>query len=109
MTVQVIILKNNDAIISELEERDDIPDCVLINPKVICKNYVYDERDHIPEKSLEFGEELFSHSKSAAVYLTLDNFSDYTYQKQILIRSDDIFTIVEPREDLLKFYREMVG
>jgi len=39
----------------------------------------------------------------------LDNYIEYTYQKQIPIRSADIMTIVDPRDDLLKYYREVVG
>jgi hypothetical protein len=109
MTVKVLILKNNYEVISEIEEREDEDaDCVLINPKMIVKNYVYDDKDLPPVNALEFGTEQFSRD-TAKVYLTLDNFIPYTYQKQIPIRSADIFTIVEPREDLLKYYREVIG
>mgnify|MGYP006266384431 CR=1 FL=1 len=109
MTVRVLILQNNNEIISEVEEREDeVTDCILINPKIIVKNYIYNDEDLPPENSLEFGTEQFSRD-TAKVYLTLENFIPYTYQKQIPIRSSDIFTIVEPREDLLKYYRETIG
>jgi hypothetical protein len=110
MTVKVLILKNNYEVISEIEEREDEDaDCVLINPKTIVKTYIYDEaKDLPPDNALEFGTEQFSRD-TAKVYLTLENFIPYTYQKQIPIRSADIFTIVEPREDLLKYYREVIG
>lgn len=109
MTVKVLILKNNLEVISEIEEREDEDaDCVLINPKTIVRNYVYKEAEEVPKNSLEFGTEQIS-TDSAKVYLTLENFIPYTYQKQIPIRSSDIFTIVEPREDLLKYYREIIG
>lgn len=107
--VKVILLKTNQYLISEIEEREgEDADCVLINPKEIVRNYLYKEEDEIPSNSLEFGVETIG-KESSRVFLTLDNFIDYSYQKQIPIRSTDILTIVEPREDLLKFYREVVG
>lgn len=109
MTVKVILLKTNEYLISEIEEREgEDADCVLINPKTIVRNYVYKEDEEIPPNSLEFGTE-FIGKETSRVYLTLDNYIEYTYQKQIPIRSADIMTIVEPREDLLKYYREVVG
>lgn len=109
MTVKVILLKTNQALISEIEEREDEDaDCILINPKEIIRNYLYKEDDSIPSNSLEFGKEYIGGS-DATVYITLDNFIEYTYQKQIPIRSADIMTIVEPREDLLKYYRDVVA
>lgn len=109
MTVKVILLKTHQCLISEIEEREDEDaDCVLINPKEIVRNYLYEEEDEIPSNSLEFGTE-FTGKRGTRVYLTLDNYIDYTYQKQIPIRSTDIMTIVDPREDVLKFYHEVVG
>lgn len=109
MTVKIVLLKTHQALISEIEEREgEDADCVLINPKEIVRNYVYKEADEIPSNSLEFGVEYIG-GEGSRVFLTLDNFIDYSYQKQIPIRSTDILTIVEPREDLLKFYREVVG
>lgn len=109
MTVKIVLLKTHQALISEIEEREgEDADCVLINPKEIVRNYVYKEADGIPPNSLEFGVEHIG-GEGSRVFLTLDNFIDYSYQKQIPIRSADILTIVEPREDLLKFYREVVG
>jgi hypothetical protein len=109
MTVKVILLKTNQTLISEIEEREDEDaDCVLINPKDIIRNYLYTEEDKGPPNSLEFGTE-FIGGEASRVYLTLGNYIEYTYQKQIPIRSADIMTIVDPREDLLKFYREVVG
>jgi hypothetical protein len=102
-------LKTHQSLISEIEEREgEDADCVLINPKEIVRNYLYKESDSIPPNSLEFSSEYIG-GEASRVYLTLDNFIDYSYQKQIPIRSADILTIVEPREDLLKFYREVVG
>lgn len=109
MTIKVILLKTHQSLISEIEEREDEDaDCILINPKEIVRNYLYKEEDEIPPNSLEFGVE-FIGREGARVFLTLDNFIDYSYQKQIPIRSADILTIVEPRDDLLKFYHDVVG
>jgi len=109
MTVKVILLKTHQSLISEIEEREgEDADCVLVNPKEIVRNYLYKEEDEIPPNSLAFGVETIGREASR-VFLTLDNFIDYSYQKQIPIRSSDILTIVEPRDDLLKFYRDVVG
>ncbi len=114
MTVKVILLKTHQTLISEIEEREgEDADCILINPKEIVRNYVYPKKDSDelstpPPNSLEFGEEHIG-GDSSKVYLTLDNYIEYTYQKQIPIRSADIMTIVDPRDDLLKYYREVVG
>lgn len=109
MTVKVILLKTHQSLISEIEEREgEDADCILVNPKEIIRNYVYKESEASPPNSLKFDTEVIGGEESQ-VYLTLDNYIPYTYQKQIPIRSSDIMTIVEPREDLLKFYREVVG
>jgi len=81
MTVKVILLKpSNQFLIAEIEERpEEDADCILINPKRIL--------GFAPEWKLE-------------------NFIPFTYQRQIPIRSSDIMTIVDPREDLLKLYRD---
>lgn len=80
--VKVILLKSNQFLIAEIEERpDEDTDCILINPKLISPN--------------EFDDKFI-----------LKNYIPYSYQKQIPIRSADIMTIVEPREDLLKLYRD---
>ena len=82
MTVKVILLKTGQFLISEIEERpEEDADCILINPKLISPN--------------EFDDKFI-----------LINYIPYSYQKQIPIRSSDIMTIVEPREDLLKSYRD---
>lgn len=82
MTVKVILLKTGQFLIAEIEERpEEDADCILINPKLISPN--------------EFDDKFI-----------LINYIPYSYQKQIPIRSSDIMTIVEPREDLLKSYRD---
>jgi len=82
MTVKVVLLKTGQFLIAEIEERpEEDADCILINPKLISPN--------------EFDDKFI-----------LTNYIPYSYQKQIPIRSSDIMTIVEPREDLLKLYRD---
>jgi hypothetical protein len=39
----------------------------------------------------------------------LFNWPEYTNQKQIYLRSEDILTLVEPKEEYVKIYRETIG
>ena len=106
MTVQILYLTNGEYIISDVEEVEGDPDCLLINPKVIVEKLVFkDQVESIQFKGMHYRDE----NEQLMTYLTLENFVEYTYQKRILIRSTDILTIVEPREDVLKFYREVIG
>lgn len=106
MTVQILYLTNGEYIISDVEEVEADPDCLLINPKVIVEKLVFkDQVENIRFKGMHYRDE----NDELMTYITLENFVEYTYQKRILIRSTDILTIVEPREDILKFYREVIG
>ena len=80
--VQILILKNDKAIISEVVQiMQEIgePDCKLIKPKLLVSG----DR---PDKW---------------VVPWLD---EYTDQDDIMIRSDDVLTFVEPTTDLLDYY-----
>ena len=80
--VQILILKNDKVIISEVVQiMQEIgePDCKLIKPKLIVDGDRPDKR----------------------VVPWLD---DYTTQNDIMIRSDDVLTFVEPTTDLLDYY-----
>lgn len=78
MQIKLILLKDGTYVIADVEERETMPDCVLINPKRI------DGTD-------------------------LENWPSYTDQKQIFLRSDDILTIVTPKDSLEALYKETVG
>ena len=80
--VQILILKNDKVIISEVVQMmQEIgePDCKLVKPKLLVAGDRPDKR----------------------VVPWLD---DYTTQNDIMIRSDDVLTFVEPTTDLLDYY-----
>ena len=80
--VQILILKNDKVIISEvIQMMQEIgePDCKLVKPKLLVAGDRPDKR----------------------VVPWLD---DYTTQNDIMIRSDDVLTFVEPTTDLLDYY-----
>lgn len=78
MQIKLVLLKDGTYLIADVEERETMPDCVLINPK------------RVDETNLE-------------------NWPKHTDQKQIFLRSDDILTIVSPKDSLKALYKETVG
>jgi len=78
--IKCLLLKNNQVIVSEVLEVDaelGDPNCKLIKP------YLLDQ------SSFE-----------------LINWLNFTNQNEIMIRSDDILTFVDPVEDILEKYLE---
>lgn len=87
--IQVILLKNDIVLISEIEEvGSEIgePDCLLRDPYQILGK-------HETESALE------------------DRFvkwmADYTDNKKFMIRSDDVLTFMDPHEKLVEFYKKL--
>lgn len=78
MQIKVILLKDGTYLIADVEERETMPDCVLINPKEIIEEQLH-------------------------------NWPEYTDQKQIFLRSEDILTLVTPKDSFVKLYREVIG
>ena len=79
-SIKCLLLKNNLVVVSEvIEVVADLgePDCKLINP------YLWDQ------SSLE-----------------LKTWLQFTNQNEILIRSEDIFTFVDPTQEILEKYLE---
>jgi hypothetical protein len=79
-SIKCLLLKNNLVVVSEVVEVvADLgePDCKLINP------YLLDQ------SSLE-----------------LTTWLQFTNQNEILIRSEDIFTFVDPTQEILEKYLE---
>ena len=87
--VQVILLKNDVVLISEIEEVGaDIgePDCLLKNPyKILGKH----ETDAPPEDRF------------------VKWMNEYTNSDKFMLRSDDVLTFMEPHEKLIEHYNKI--
>lgn len=84
--IKCLLLKNDLVLISEIIEVGSElgePDCKLINPYLL--------------------------KKSIAQEYYLEWWLDFTSQNEIMMHSDSILTIVDPREDVLKKYLELVS
>lgn len=84
--IKCLLLKNDLVLISEIIEVGSElghPDCKLINPYLL--------------------------KKSTEQEYYLEWWLDFTSQNEIMMHSDSILTIVDPREDVLKKYLELVS
>lgn len=82
MSIRCLLLKNDTLLIAQVEEvlgQIGEPDCKLIKPYLVERS------------SLEIRDWL-----------------DFTNQTDIMIRSDDVFTFVEPKGELLDKYLEKI-
>ena len=80
--VQILILKNEQVVISEVisvTQEIGEPDCNLVKPKLVVSGDRPDKR-------------------------VVEWLDEYTDQDAIMIRSDDVLTFVEPTTDLLDYY-----
>ena len=87
--VQVILLKNDVVLISEIEEVGaDIgePDCKLINPYQILGKH---ETDAPPEERF------------------VKWMDEYTDTGKFMLRSDDVLTFMEPNSKLVDHYKTL--
>jgi hypothetical protein len=83
-TIKCLLLKNNSIIISEIVEvvsELGEPDCKLINPYVL--------------------------KKSISGEYFLEWWIDFSEQNELMMHSDSILTIVDPKSEILKKYLEM--
>jgi len=81
-TIKCIFLDSTTIIVSEIVEVDaelGDPNCKLINP------YLYDDDENLKQ------------------------WPDVTFQNEIMIRSDSILTIVDPKPTLLEKYIELTA
>ncbi len=132
MEVKILVFKNDKYVISEIVEREEEPACLLINPKEIESDWHY---NYLDGDGKEFGDSyepentnrVFHESETQYwnstdevgntvrkgrkidKYVQLTNFPPYTHQKQVLINSSDILTIVDPTPEILNLYRKVVG
>ena len=87
--VQVILLKNDVVLISEIEEVGaDIgePDCLLKNPYQILGRH---ETDSPPEDRF------------------VKWMNEYTDSRKFMLRSDDVLTFMEPNSKLVDHYNKL--
>lgn len=87
--IQVILLKNDVVIISEIEEigaEIGEPDCLLKNPYQILGKH---ETDASPEDRF------------------VKWMDEYTDTGKFMLRSDDVLTFMEPNSKLVDYYNEL--
>lgn len=87
--VQVILLKNDVVLISEIEEigaEIGEPDCLLKNPYQILGKH---ETDASPEDRF------------------VKWMDEYTDTGKFMLRSDDVLTFMEPNSKLVDYYNEL--
>jgi len=118
----VILLKNQEYLISEIEEREESPECLLTNPYKIVDlsyfNYSNTDYQNIPNPDALFigeqvekekdknGEEVIT---TQSDYITLEKFPKYTNQVQVYLRAEDILTLADPSYSVLEYYQKTVG
>ena len=121
--IQVIVLKDRDYLIAEIEEREESPECLLINPyRILDLSYWdYSNRDtkHIPSEGAvfvnqseekELNEQTGEHVITTQTdYIILEKFPNYTNQTQIYLRAEDILTICDPSHLVLECYKKTLG
>ena len=117
------MLKNQDYLIAQIEEREESPECLLTNPyRIIDMSYwdysnreqkhvapagaVFVEQSEETEINEKTGEEVIT---TQTDYITLQKFPRYTTQSQVYLRSDDILTICDPGHLVLECYQKTVG
>ncbi len=120
--IQVIVLKNQEYLISEIEEREESPECLLINPYKIESISYFDHSNcdykNIPNPKALFIDEQIEHESdkdgkevicTQSNYILLEKFPKYTNQTQIYMRADDILTICDPSYSVLEYYQKTLG
>ena len=83
--LKILILKNDAILITEVEEMETElggPDCKLINP---CQMFVSNETTY-----------------------ELKRWPVFTDQRELMIHSDSIFTIVDPKPDQVELYLKTI-
>jgi hypothetical protein len=87
--IQILVLKNDLVLISRVEEIGTElgePDCKLINPyKVVL------------------------HEGGCTDDVTYESWPEFTEQKELMIHSDSILTIVEPNKHQLEKYQQVTA
>lgn len=118
----MLCLKNQEYLISEIEERDEIPECLLTNPYKVIElgywDYSNQERTHVPNPDALFigkSEERENDKNGEIIitiqydYILLEKFPKYTNQTQVYLRAEDILTLADPTNLMVEYYKKTVG
>jgi spore coat polysaccharide biosynthesis protein SpsF (cytidylyltransferase family) len=120
--IQVILLKNQEYLIAQIEEREESPECLLTNPYRIT-DLTYWDHSNVEYKNVHNPDALFIEESveketdkdgtevtvTQSDYILLQKFPKYTNQTQIYMRADDILTICDPTYSVLEYYQKTVG
>jgi spore coat polysaccharide biosynthesis protein SpsF (cytidylyltransferase family) len=115
------LLKNQEYLIAEIEEREESPECLLTNPYKIENISYFDHSNvdyhNIPNPNALFIDEQVEHEKdkngeqvisTQSNYILLEKFPKYTNQNQVYFRADDILTLADPSHSVLEYYQKTV-
>lgn len=119
---KLVVLKDKEFLIADIEEREESPECLLINPYRILDltywDYSNDPKKHVPPEGAVFikkTEEKEEDKKGEVItttqtdYIILEKFPRYSDQEQIYIRASDILTICDPSKDVLECYEKTLS
>lgn len=121
--IQLIVLKNNEFLISEVEEREESPECLLVNPYRVLDLSYWDysniSKKHIPPEEAVFvrqteEKEINEENNEEVIttqtdYIILEKFPKYTNQEQVYLRANDILTICDPEDLVIECYQKTLG
>lgn len=120
--IQVILLKTQEYLIAEIEERDESPECLLTNPYRVTDLTYWDHSNvdynnvHNPNAlfiSESVEKETDKEGNEVTVtqsdYILLEKFPKYTNQTQVYLRAEDILTLADPTHLVLEYYKKTVG
>ena len=118
----MILLKNREYLISEIEEREESPECLLTNPYRVTDLTYWDHSNvnynnvHNPEalfisQSVEKEKDKDGNEVTVTQsdYILLEKFPKYTNQNQVYLRAEDIMTLADPSYSVLEYYQKTVG
>lgn len=118
----MILLKDQKYLISEIEERDESPECLLTNPYLIDE-LSYWEYSNVDYKNIHNPDALFIGTKqeqemnregelltvTESNYVLLEKFPKYTNQTQVYLRAEDILSLADPTHSMVEYYKKIVG
>lgn len=120
MNIKVVQMITEDYIICDLEELDEEPSVYMKNPyKIIDLTYWEHNPDdsHEPQQPSVFlskSEESSTHDGKTTVttqydYALLQQYPQFTNDKDILFNSDRIMTVFDPTPEILNLYTQVIS